>query len=310
MEDYSEAKELVPFGQTPMESDLDDEIKLYKPKKKVRNRVLYSACLRVWRFLLLVVAFFLVYYCLYQLYLKNAKVGEDIPASVVPEQSTAEETTSTKELLLPFIIDESGTEFDFEALFYEDSLFRLPSGNGIKVIIVNSHSSENVSKNATVADLSEDLFKILQSKGISAYLDKTEYDADGTIGAYTRMSENVASLKEKYNDVLVVVDLHDSDIGVPFVFTVGISDHFAWQENMRFACNIYKLMKFPDGTFRMLPSSLGQDSGLLSINIGIGGITADDVETRAILSSFADALVAILQEEPLAQTRGSFLYSL
>ncbi len=299
MEEYSEAKDLIPFGQTPMESNFDDEIKLYKPKKKDRNGVLYSAFFSFGRFLLLVVGFFMVYYCLYQLYLKNAKAGEDIPASVIPEQTTAEETTEQKESLLPLIIDESGTEFDYEALFYEDGLFRLPTGDGVKVIIVNSHSSEKVSNNRTVSDLSEDLFKILQSKGISAYIDKTEYDADGTIGAYTRMSENVASLKEEYNNALIVVDIHDSDIGVPFVFTVGISDRFAWQENLRFACNIYKLMKRPDGALRMLPSSLGQDNGLLSINIGMGSAVADVVETREILSSFADALAAILQENPL-----------
>ena len=52
--------------------------------------------------------------------------------------------------------------------------------------------------------------------------------------------------------------------------------------------------------FRFLPTSLGQDSGLLTLNIGIGGDLTDDSATRALLASFADALSHLLQNEPLA----------
>lgn len=305
MEEYSEANKPVPFGQTPMETDLDDEIKLYKPKRKKGRGVLYSACFRLWRFLLMIIAFFLIYYCLYQLYVKNASRSVDVPTYVQPEETSAEETVADNEIDLPIIINESENDIEFGALLNEDYSFGLPRGDGVKVIIVNTHSSEAVSSSITVSQFSEDLLKILQSKGVSAYFDDTVYDSQGMIGAYSRMSANVRHLKDIYNEAVVVIDIHDSDSGAPLTFTVGTADGFAWQENLRFACNIYKRMEHFDGAIRILPSTLGQDNGLLSVNIGIGGVDCSDVESRAILAAFAEALTEILQKEPLVQTRGS-----
>lgn len=309
MEEYSEANKPVPLGQTPMETNLDDEIRLYRPKKKKGRGVLYSACLRVWRFLLMIVAFFLIYYCLYRLYVNYASRSEGIPALARPEETSAEETIVESNIELPLIINESKAEFDVDALFNEEYSFGLPRAEGVTVIIVNTHSSERVSSDITVKQLSEDLLKILQSYGISAYFDGTEYDAQGMIGAYSRMADNVRSLNDIYNEAVVVIDIHDSDSGAPLTFTVGTADTFAWQENLHLACSIYKRMKCSDCAFRLLPSSLGQDNGLLSVNIGIGGADSSEVEVRALLAAFADALTQILKKEPLAQTRGSRLYS-
>lgn len=300
MEEYSDFKKLIPLGQTPMESNIDDEIKLYRPKKKGKNRVIYYVCFRVVRFFMLVLAFFAVYYCLYQLYLKNAKGNDDVPASAYPEETLAEETAPKDEFRLPLIINESKREIDYISIFEEDNYFRLPPGDGVKIIIVNSHSGEKVAGDIAVTEISDDLLRLLQSRGISAYLDDTQYDAEGAIGAYKRMSDNVSKLKNIYKEAVVVIDLHNSDSGVPLTFTVGTSDNFAWQENLRFACAIYKYMDDKNVAIRMLPTSLGQDNGLLNINVGIGGSECTAIEARETLSAFLDSLTLILQNVPLA----------
>ncbi len=300
MEEYSESNKLVLLGQTPIENDIDDEIKLYMPKKRERNHKLISFCFKIWRFVAMVVAFFLIYYCLYQLYLKNALPGEDIPTVATPDNTTAEETVQVSPPTFPPIINESAYEINIEEYINEDSFIKIPQGDGVKVLIVNSHSSERVSESLSVSNLGEDLAKILESRSIGTYFDNSENDVSGTIGAYSRMSEKVDVLKEKYSEAVVVIDIHDSDIGSPITFTIGATDEFSWQENLRFACNIYKLMKDKDAIFRFLPTPLGQDSGLLTINIGIGGNLSQDSDARAILGSFADALTRLLQNEPLA----------
>ena len=300
MEEYSEVNKLVPLGQTPMEENIDDAIKLYMPPKRERNRKVFSFCFRVWRFIAMVVAFFLIYYCLYRLYVKNALPNEDIPASVTPEASSLEEPVELSDPVLPLIIDESLLEINVESYLNEENYIKIPQGDGIKVLIVNSHASERVSDSLSVSDLGEDLVKILESRGIGTYFDNIPNDDAGTIGAYARMSENVAILKEKYKEAVIVIDIHDSDTGSPFTFSVGVSEEFAWEENLRFACNIYKIMKNSDAAFRFLPTSLGQNNGLLTLNIGIGGNMTKDSAARAQLASFADALSQLLQNEPLA----------
>mgnify|MGYP003306871352 CR=1 FL=1 len=43
MEEYSEPNKLVPFGQTPIENDPEDEIKLYMPNRRERKSKLFSS---------------------------------------------------------------------------------------------------------------------------------------------------------------------------------------------------------------------------------------------------------------------------
>ena len=300
MEEYSKSNKPVLFGQIPFDNDLDDEIKLYMPKKREKNRKLLSFCFRICRFFIMVIAFFLIYYCLYRLYVKNAVLAEDLPAAVIPEDTSIEETLRLSEPRLPLIIDESSFEINLVEYLNEDNYIKFPHGDGIKVLIVNSHSSERVSDSLSASDLGEDLAKILESRGVGTYFDNTSNDESGVIGAYARMSEKIAMLKEKYNEAVIVIDIHDSDSGSPFTFTIGATEDFSWEENLRLACNIYKLMKDNDAMFRFLPTSLGQDTGLLTLNIGIGGNMTDDSAARAMLASFADALSQLLQNEPLA----------
>ena len=279
MEEYSKSNKPVLFGQIPIDNDLDDEIKLYMPKKREKNRKLLSFCFRISRFFIMVIAFFLIYYCLYRLYVKNAVLAEDLPVSAIPEDTSIEETLRISEPRIPLVIDESSFEINLVKYLNEDNYIKIPNGDGIKVLIVNSHSSERVSDSLSASDLGEDLAKILESRGVGTYF---------------------AILKEKYNEAVIVIDIHDSDSGSPFTFTIGATEDFSWEENLRLACNIYKLMKDTDVMFRFLPTSLGQDTGLLTLNIGIGGNMTDDSAARAMLASFADALSQLLQNEPLA----------
>lgn len=300
MEEYSLSNKLVLYGQTPIDENTDDEIKLYMPKKRNRNNMLFSFCFKICRFLTLVIAFFLLYYCLYQLYVKSALPQEDIPTSVTPAITSAEDTEEFSKLELPLVINESTKEINIEEFFGNEDHINLPQGKGIKVLIVNSHSSEFASSSLSVSDLGEDLAMILCSRCVYTYFDPTVHDEDGNIGAYSRMSESISDLKKKYKEAVVVIDIHDSSSGAPVTFTVGTSDGFAWQENLRLACSIYKEMKNEDAAIRVLPTALGQNSGLLTLNIGIGGKLCDDSTARALLASVADALTVILQNEPLA----------
>lgn len=300
MEEYSLSNKLVLYGQTPTDENTDDEIKLYMPKKRNRNNMLFSFCFKICRFLTLVVAFFLLYYCLYQLYVKSALPQENVPTAVTPAITSAEDTEEYFKLELPFVINESANEINIEEYFGNEDHISLPQGKGIKVLIVNSHSSEFASSSLSVSDLGEDLAKILSSRGISTYFDSTVHDEAGTIGAYSRMSESISDLQKKYNEAVVVIDIHDSSSGAPVTFTVGTSDGFAWQENLRLVCSIYKGMKKDDVAIRILPTALGQNNGLLTLNVGIGGKFCDDSTARALLASVADALTIILKNEPLA----------
>jgi hypothetical protein len=205
-----------------------------------------------------------------------------------------------QEVIMPLLIDESESNIDLKEYIENAGDFKFPEGEGVKVFVVNSHSSEKASQNLTVSDLAADLVKILESRGIRAYFDDTANDVNGTIGAYSKMRDNVARLKDIHNEAFVVIDIHNSDSGVPYTFTVGSLESFAWQENLRFACGIYKIMKDTEAAFRILPSSLGQDSGLITLNLGIGGDTYDDSEARILLSSFADAFIQLITNEPLA----------
>ena len=300
MEEYSESNKLVLYGLERTDEITEDEIKLYMPKKREKNRQLLSFCFRICRFLTMVAAFFLLYYCLYQLYVKSAVKPEDISASVSPESTSTAETEQTEKLKLPLVINESMVDINIEDFLKADSNFSLPRGDGVKVIIVNSHSSEYASSSLSVSDLGEDLAKILTSRGIATYFDATAYDADGTIGAYSGMSDGVAELVKKYNEAVAVIDIHNSSIGDVVTLTVGTSDSFAWQENLRFACNIYNEMKNDKNVIRLLPTELGQNNGLLTLNVGIGEKNCDDGTTRSLLLFVADALTAVLANEPLA----------
>ena len=300
MEEYSKSQKLIPFGQTPMEDNIDDEIKLYIPKNRERSKKRFFFCFRIFRFIAMVFAFFFIYYCLYQLYLKNAKFNEDIPSSATVAETSKEEGELTTDPRIPLLIDESASNIELKEYIENSVGLKLPEGEGVKVLVVNAHSSEKVSQNLTVSDLAADLVKIFESRGIRAYFDDTANDENGTIGAYSKMRDNVARLKDIHNEAFVVIDIHNSDSGLPCTFTIGSIDTFAWQENLRFACGIYKIMKDTEVAFRILPSSLGQDSGLITLNLGIGGDIFDDCEARALLSSFADAFVKLIRNEPLA----------
>ena len=303
MEEYSKSNEVIVGAPREPREDLDDVIKLYMPKQRrqrMQRKLVFTFGLKIFRFFLLVTAFFLIYYCLYRLYVQNAVTTPDIPTSVSPAETSEEETTAEYVFELPIIINESNTEINIEEYFENDTFIKLPQGRGIKVIIVNSHSSEMVTENLSVADLSEDLAKILESRGIGVCFENSENDADGMIGAYARMSESVSRLKDIYNEAVVVIDIHNSDSGMPLTYTIGIDDKFAWNENLLFVCNIYRSMKDVESAFRILPSSLGQDNGLLTINIGIGGSQYEDSEVRSWLIAFADGLLRIFNEEPLA----------
>ena len=59
-------------------------------------------------------------------------------------------------------------------------------------------------------------------------------------------------------------------------------------------------MKNDKNVIRLLPTELGQNNGLLTLNVGIGEKNCDDGTTRSLLLFVADALTAVLANEPLA----------
>jgi hypothetical protein len=113
------------------------------------------------------------------------------------------------------------------------------------------------------------------------------------------MKESLTSLIDKYPDAVCVIDIHDSDSGHPVTFTVG-TDGVGWNENLRLAEAVCGKMASIETAFRFLPGTLGQDSGVLTLNVGLGGKNFGDEEVRAAIASFANAFIEICNEKASA----------
>lgn len=279
----------------------EEEIRFFVPPKKVKNKRF------IIRFLLTTAVFFLLFLSCYYLSQErqagNSKEKDaNVPTAVTPDTSGQEGSSSTindETQPLPLIIDESKAN-PVVNINKEYSLNHLmQASNGMKILIVHSHNSEYVSESDTVSDAGRVIAQLLVSAGIETYHCETEHDTQGNIGSYSRMKNTLAALTENYPDTVCVIDLHDSDSGLPVTFTVG-TDCDGWRENLRLAEAVCARMTKAECAFRFIPDKLGQDSGVLTLNIGIGSKSTSQTEARMLIASFAEAFIEICNEKASA----------
>lgn len=272
---------------------------------------------KYWRFAAIATAFAAIFACIYLLC--TDEFQQDVSSGdLIPNENTnitLEDTEKQEETLqasadavynLPEVIDESKLGIEISNYFNEDfSLHPLAGANdAIKVLIVHSHAAEYVSETVSVAAAGEAMAQLLNSAEIGTVHCITKHDSDGNIGAYERMRESVYTLIDQYEDLVLVIDLHDSDTGTPLTFTVGTGFDFGWKENLRLCAAISKKTYGCNSTIRLLPDDLGQNNGLLTVNVGIGDRAEDDTDVRKIIASVVNAIIDLFNENTPETTRG------
>lgn len=310
-EKQSDITDVIIYEEKPItEAPLPkEEIKIYD--ERYAN---WKECLRrYWSFFAVTTAFAAIFLILYIILNPEAardssaaeesddRYQNDIPVGIAPENSDTEVPTGLEEQYItipPIVLDESMLGIDVENEIDENySLAPLiGASEGVNVIITHSHTSEYVSESQSVADAGEVLMQILNSGGIKTYHCTASHDAEGTLGAYKRMNETLKALTVEYPGVVLVIDLHDSDSGKPLTFTVGTGFEYGWRENLKAACAVSANISDTERVIRLLPGELGQNSGILTLNIGICGKDYSDEEARKALASLAKAILIICEE--------------
>ncbi len=312
-----ENKNIIPYTEKPIEAFVpkeEERIRVYTEADGNKKAGIINRFLRYWRFLALTVAFVAIFLSLYLIFGGGGKSqGDvqteapdlDVPVAADPVESDSESTEEDppSQNLPPLLLDESMTGIDIlDEIGFDYSLASLAEASeGVKIIIIHSHASEHVSDSMTVLSAGDALSQILISGGLETYHCKTQHDSEGSIGAYDRMKESLTELTDKYNEAILVIDLHDSDSGRPLTFTVGTGIEYGWRENLQLACAVYGGMADVDGAFRLLPGILGQNNGLLTLHIGICGEGYSDEEARKVIASAATALLNICHIDDRAQ---------
>ena len=278
----------------------DDEIRFYVTPRRNRARV------NPLRFVISTASFFLLFLCIAMLLNHNSKVSfatpdEQMLTDTLNDTEPNEDVSvaATPEEYKPIVIDETKTGIEL-ILDKEYSLYPLmASSEGVKVLILHSHNSEYVSENLTVADAGDVIAQLLTSAGIKTYHCVSVHDANGNIGSYLRMKESLSELLSRYPEVVCVIDIHDSESGLPVTFTVG-TDFNGWNENLKIGEAISAHMSNIETAFRFLPGSIGQDNGILTLNVGIGGANIPDEAARRAIALFAEAFIKICSEKASA----------
>ena len=305
----NEILDVIEFKDTPVSESVkrdeyceEEQIRLYVPPRVTKKRS------GIIRFLFTTAVFFLLFFSLALLIEYRQADGEEdtddyLSTGMTPSTSEAEETDCSVPAALypPIVIDESKSGLEININNNEGYTLHplMMSSDGVKVLIVHSHNSEYVSDSLTVTDAGDVITKLLISAGIETYHCVAEHDAEGNIGSYLRMKESVAALIEKHPDTVCVIDIHDSDSGLPVTFTVG-TEGLGWNENLRLAEAVCGRMTKIKTAFRFLPGTLGQNSGILTLNVGLSGKGTSDDDVRASIAAFANAFIEICNEKASA----------
>jgi hypothetical protein len=203
---------------------------------------------------------------------------------------------------VPKIIDESRSNINLADYFTEengtDHLFI--SDDNVRILVLHSHLSEEIDETLSVAYAGEVVVQLLSSAGIHAVHCVVEHDAQGRIGAYNRMNATIKEYKEIYPELVLILDIHGSDDGSPFQFEIGASNDYAWKENLRIAATVCSNMNREDVTVRILPQSLGQDSGIVTLGVTLGGNDEGDEFGRELITDLSLGIASLFKENTSA----------
>ncbi len=275
-----------------------ESVRYYVPPRALRRR----AAPLILRFVLMTLLFTVIFACVACL-IRNEETNPDAECGIQPVETACETTEACEETeaqekisIPPVVIDESKTDIKLDMTEDYSLGSLMGSSTGVKILILHSHNSEKVSDSITVSDAGQAIAQIISSAGIKVHHCNTEHDGGGTVGAYMKMKQTVSELLSRYPDVLCVLDIHDSDSGMPITFTVG-TDYDGWRENLRIAEAVCGQMYGTETAFRLLPGTLGQDSGVLTLNVGICGSGFSDEEAREAIAALTEAIIKICNEK-------------
>ena len=261
-------------------------------------------------FILLVAVFAMIFFLIFTSLENVPDTGNDcftdtrdrVTDSEPAGETDDREASASPVKYVPKIIDESRSNINLADYFTEekgtDHLFI--SDDNVRVLVLHSHSSENVNDTLSVADAGEVVVQLLTSAGISAVHSVVEHDAQGRIGAYNRMKATIEEYKEIYPELVLIIDIHGSDDGNPFQFEIGASTDYAWKENLRIAATVCSNMNREDVTVRILPQSLGQDSGIVTLGVTLGSNDDGDEFGRELIADLSLGIASLFKENTSA----------
>lgn len=189
------------------------------------------------------------------------------------------------------------SERDYPSVDTDYGLSALMSvSDGVRMIVLHSHTSEKCSSESSVVDFGAIIAEQLQISGVETFHCTDLFDLEGTLGSYGRMNARLGELLKEYPDTLIVLDLHSSDTDSPVTFSIAEGHGEGWRENYRLACAVGERIGSGEVTMRMVPGSLGQYSGVLTLHVGIGGNNYTEKESKERLYKLISALIAICSE--------------
>ena len=299
----NELIELLGALPSGAESSETESIRVYKPRRSTRNKKLVSNLIR---FGALVAFFSTLYFVTYFLFFKQkdlpeykeASAGEVSDFSDITEHATEiTDIEKVKNIIIPTLIDEANTGINIED--YCIAALNGPfsnAGEGIKVLIIHSHTGEKVSENIGVVDAGEAIVSLLNTSGIGALHCRESHDECGRIGAYNRMKGSIEEIASDHTELLLIIDLHAADASSLLSFDIGVSADYSWKENLRAAASIYYNMDGFESVVRLLPRDLGQDTGIVTVSVAIGNPDADDESARRLISALGLSIIELFTE--------------
>ena len=148
----------------------------------------------------------------------------------------------------------------------------------------------------SVIDAGEVIMQFLTTAEIGAVHCKVPHDNNGRIGAYNSMKDTVLKLKQEHPGVVLVIDLHGSDSSSQILFDIGSETKYAWKENLLVATKLCYNMDRNDTAIRILPDNLGQDNGIITINVSLGQEEADDSFARELIADLSLGIISLFAE--------------
>lgn len=283
-----------------------EEIRIYKNCQKMRMIRIFRDC---WRFVSLVAAFAAIFFILYIYFFEDeplfdngfdtaSQETEMVITDTFYEQEDEREVSVSVTKELPRVIDESKSDINIEDYFIDASNSDIAffADDKVKVLVVHTHTSERVAESLNVIDAGEAITQMLNSSGIRAVHSTVSHDKQGRIGAYNRMKATVEELKEKYTELVLIIDLHGSESSVPFQFDIGVSSEYAWKENLRIVAAVCNKMDRGDTTVRLLPQDLGQDNGIITLNVALGDADFDNESARELIADLSLGIIMLFTE--------------
>ncbi len=281
-----------------------EEIRIFE---KNRRREIFKILDAYWRFAALAAAFAAIFFVFYAMFFdKEVPLVNEETMSPQSTDTTLREDTPLQnleafapvEFFTPNLIDEARAAINIDEYFGGDNgsgtVFK--TDGDVKVLVIHAHSSERVSQSLTALDAGEVVVGLLASAGIGAVHCTVSHDESGRIGAYNRMKNTVVGLKEEYPELVLIIDLHGSENDKPVLFDIGVSSEYAWKENLRIVSAICKNMNRSDIAVRLLPQNLGQDNGIITLNVSLGHVDAEDSFARELIADLALGIITLFEE--------------